>query len=70
MNVCIFARGNIARYAPSTPDIAPEAPTAGGGVAFMAHIGGFAAGYAVGFAYKKMYNQDTTYGTRYGWRGD
>ena len=28
MNVCIFARGNIARYAPSTPDIATEAPTA------------------------------------------
>ena len=44
--------------------------TAGGGVAFMAHIGGFAAGYAIGFAYKKMYSQNSTYGTRYGWRGD
>ena len=29
MNVSIFALGNNARYAPSIPDIAPEAPTAG-----------------------------------------
>ena len=28
-NVRIFARGNITRYAPSIPEIAPDAPTAG-----------------------------------------
>ena len=42
----------------------------GGGVAFMAHIGGFAIGYAFGYAYKKSHNSEFTYGTRYGWRGD
>ena len=43
---------------------------AGGGVAFMAHIGGFAIGVATGFAYKKTHTEGVTYGTRYGWRGD
>lgn len=43
---------------------------AGGGVAFMAHIGGFAIGYAFGFMYKKSHGSEFTYGTRYGWRGD
>ena len=41
---------------------------AGGGVAFMAHIGGFAIGYAFGYAYKKSHNSEFTYGTRYGYR--
>jgi membrane associated rhomboid family serine protease len=43
---------------------------AGGGVAFMAHIGGFAIGYAFGYMYKKSHNSEFTYGTRYGWKGD
>ncbi len=43
---------------------------AGGGVAFMAHIGGFAIGYAFGYAYKKSHSSEFSYGTRYGWRGD
>lgn len=43
---------------------------AGGGVAFMAHIGGFAIGYAFGFMYKKSHGSEFSYGTRYGWRGD
>lgn len=43
---------------------------AGGGVAYMAHIGGFAIGFATGYLYKKMYGPEFTYGTRYGWRGD
>jgi len=43
---------------------------AGGGVAFMAHIGGFVIGYAFGFVYKKTHNPEFTYGTRYGWKGD
>ncbi len=43
---------------------------AGGGVAFMAHIGGFAIGAATGYLYKKTHNPDFTYGTRYGWKGD
>jgi len=29
MKVIIFALGNRIRYAPKTPEIAPEAPTAG-----------------------------------------
>lgn len=41
-----------------------------GGVAYMAHIGGFAIGFAVGYIYKKVYGSEFTYGTRYGWRGD
>lgn len=43
---------------------------AGGGVAFMAHIGGFAIGVATGIAYKKTHRTEFSYGTRYGWRGD
>lgn len=42
----------------------------GGGVAFMAHIGGFAIGVITGIIYKKMHRNEFTYGTRYGWRGD
>ena len=43
---------------------------AGGGVAYMAHIGGFAIGFATGYLYKKTHGSDYTYGTRYGWKGD
>ena len=43
---------------------------AGGGVAYMAHIGGFAIGYATGYLYKKTHNSEFTYGTRYGYRGN
>ena len=42
----------------------------GGGVAFMAHIGGFAIGYATGYFYKKTHSSDFSYGTRYGYRGN
>lgn len=41
-----------------------------GGVAFMAHIGGFVIGLATGYLYKKTHSSEFTYGTRYGWRGD
>ena len=43
---------------------------AGGGVAYLAHIGGFAVGLGTGYIYKKMHNSDFTYGTRYGYRSD
>jgi len=43
---------------------------AGGGVAFMAHIGGFVIGYLTGFAYKKYHRSEFSYGTRYGYRRD
>jgi membrane associated rhomboid family serine protease len=43
---------------------------AGGGVAYMAHIGGFLIGLATGYLYKKTHSSEFTYGTRYGWRGD
>ena len=43
---------------------------AGGGVAYLAHIGGFAIGIATGYVYKKMNRSDSTYGTRYGYRSD
>ncbi len=43
---------------------------AGGGVAYMAHIGGFVIGLAFGYMYKKTHRPEFTYGTRYGWRGD
>lgn len=43
---------------------------AGGGVAFMAHIGGFLIGLATGYLFKKTHSSEFTYGTRYGWRGD
>lgn len=42
----------------------------GGGVAFMAHIGGFAIGFATGYLYKKTHSSEFSYGTRYGWKGD
>ena len=42
---------------------------AGGGVAFMAHIGGFVIGFAFGYFYKKTHGSEFTYGTRYGSRG-
>ena len=43
---------------------------AGGGVAYLAHIGGFVIGLATGYLYKKTHSSDFTYGTRYGWKGD
>ena len=43
---------------------------AGGGVAYLAHIGGFAIGLATGYLYKKMYGSENLYGTRYGYRSD
>lgn len=43
---------------------------AGGGVAFMAHIGGFLIGLATGYLFKKTHSSEFTYGTRYGWRGE
>jgi len=43
---------------------------AGGGVEYMAHIGGFAIGFATGYLYKKTHSSDFTYGTRYGYRSD
>ena len=43
---------------------------AGGGVAYLAHIGGFVLGLAIGFLYKKSHRSDYTYGTRYGYADD
>ena len=43
---------------------------AGGGVAYMAHIGGFLIGLATGYLYKKTHSSEFTYGTRYGWKKD
>ena len=43
---------------------------AGGGVAYMAHIGGFVIGFAFGYIYKKTHSSEFTYGTRYGYRRD
>lgn len=43
---------------------------AGGGVAYLAHIGGFAVGLATGYLYKKTHESEFTYGTRYGYRPD
>jgi membrane associated rhomboid family serine protease len=43
---------------------------AGGGVAYLAHIGGFAIGFATGYIYKKRHSSEFTYGTRYGWKGN
>ncbi|MBI5697437.1 MAG: rhomboid family intramembrane serine protease [Thaumarchaeota archaeon] len=44
-----------------------------GGVAYLAHIGGFVIGLATGYLYKKTHGADFTYGTRYGskygWKG-
>ena len=39
---------------------------AGGGVAYMAHIGGFLIGFASGYLYKKTHSSEFSYGTRYG----
>jgi len=44
--------------------------TGGGGVAYMAHIGGFVIGLAFGYMYKKTHSSEYTYGTRYGWKGN
>ncbi|MEM4253503.1 MAG: rhomboid family intramembrane serine protease [Candidatus Nitrosotenuis sp.] len=41
-----------------------------GGVAYLAHIGGFAIGLATGYLYKKTHRPEYMYGSRYGWRGD
>ncbi len=41
---------------------------ASGGVAFLAHIGGFVVGLAIGYIYKKTHSSDSMYGTRYGYR--
>ena len=43
---------------------------AGGGVAYLAHIGGFAVGLATGYIYKKTHSSDFIYGTRYGYKPD
>ena len=43
---------------------------AGGGVAYLAHIGGFAIGLGTGYLYKKSHGSEYTYGTRYGWKGE
>ena len=42
--------------------------SAGGGVAFLAHVGGFVVGVITGYIYKKTHSSDFTYGTRYGYR--
>lgn len=45
-----------------------------GGVAYLAHIGGFLIGLGTGFLYKKTHQSEfmygSRYGSRYGWRGD
>jgi membrane associated rhomboid family serine protease len=41
---------------------------AGGGVAYLAHIGGFVVGLATGYLYKKTHGSEFTYGTRYGYK--
>ncbi len=43
---------------------------AGGGVAYLAHIGGFVIGLATGYIYKKTHSSDFMYGTRYGYKSD
>lgn len=43
---------------------------AGGGIAYLAHIGGFAVGLAVGYLYKITHRPDYLYGSRYGYRPD
>lgn len=43
---------------------------AGGGVAYLAHIGGFVVGLATGYLYKKTHGSEFTYGTRYGYMPD
>jgi membrane associated rhomboid family serine protease len=45
-----------------------------GGVAYLAHIGGFVIGLATGFLYKKTHQAEFMYGSRYGskygWKGE
>jgi len=41
-----------------------------GGVAYLAHIGGFVIGIATGYLYKKTHRSEYMYGSRYGWKGD
>ncbi|MGI0057193.1 MAG: rhomboid family intramembrane serine protease [Nitrosarchaeum sp.] len=41
---------------------------AGGGTAYLAHIGGFAVGLVTGYLYKKTHSSEFTYGTRYGYK--
>jgi len=44
---------------------------AGGGVAYLAHIGGFVIGLVTAYAYKKAFDPGPPlYGTRYGYRPD
>ena len=44
---------------------------AGGGVAYLAHIGGFLVGLLSGYIYKKISRDESgLYGTRYGYRPD
>ena len=43
--------------------------SAGSGIAFFAHIGGFMIGLFCGFLYKKTHGSEFMYGTRYGWKG-
>lgn len=43
---------------------------AAGGVAYLAHIGGFVVGLAVGYLYKITHKSDYLYGSRYGYRPD
>lgn len=40
-----------------------------GGVAYLAHIGGFLVGLGTGYLYKKTHQSEFMYGSRYGWRG-
>jgi membrane associated rhomboid family serine protease len=44
--------------------------SSGSGVAFLAHIGGFAVGLVTGLIYKKTHRSEFSYGKRYGWKGD
>ncbi len=43
---------------------------AGGGTAYLAHIGGFVIGLVTAYAYKKWFEPTPLYGTRYGYRPD
>ncbi len=43
---------------------------AGGGTAYLAHIGGFIIGLITAYIYKKAFDSQPLYGTRYGYRPD
>lgn len=43
---------------------------AGGGVAYLAHIGGFVIGLITAYAYRRAFDPPPLYGTRYGYRPD